>query len=326
MKDLIHSISEQSLTIFLWCTCKPHTLAIATQDSFYPRYLFYDYGIDTPQELHNVLLSSGYYAPATLDDILSYSNSKQLKAILKENSLKITGDKATLISRIKEYIPQSVLEDFQANSHLYSLSTLGSAYVNEHYDCVLLHKYSKWNISLDELNHAKATLNWDSVSFRDAAWRILNERVLLHSQEADFDNLYLDIENLSEICFDFDNSPLNGVYYLLIAFYLNVNCLEYYPTYKLYHDGVISKENLYSLQNGLFILDFWVDKIKKYGNYIDSSLIAKAYNFVDYPIKLYTLEDFSNMISEIIFNNCFDIKKWQNFSQEKFIKFLNSLS
>lgn len=94
MKDLIHSISEQSLTIFLWCTCKPHTLAIATQDSFYPRYLFYDYGIDTPQELHNVLLSSGYYAPATLDDILSYSNSKQLKAILKENSLKITGDKA----------------------------------------------------------------------------------------------------------------------------------------------------------------------------------------------------------------------------------------
>ena len=291
MKDLIHSISEQSLTIFLWCTCKPHTLAIATQDSFYPRYLFYDYGIDTPQELHNVLLSSGYYAPATLDDILSYSNSKQLKAILKENSLKITGDKATLISRIKEYIPQSVLEDFQANSHLYSLSTLGSAYVNEHYDCVLLHKYSKWNISLDELNHAKSTLNWDSVSFRDAAWRILN-----------------------------------GVYYLLIAFYLNVNCLEYYPTYKLYHDGVISKENLYSLQNGLFILDFWVDKIKKYGNYIDSSLIAKVYNFVDYPIKLYTLEDFSNMISEIIFNNCFDIKKWQNFSQEKFIKFLNSLS
>ena len=90
MDKILRSISEQSFAVFLWSTRAPHTLEEAVQNSFYPQYLFYDYGIENPQQLHDALLSSGYYAPATLDDILTYSNSKQLKAILKENGLKVT--------------------------------------------------------------------------------------------------------------------------------------------------------------------------------------------------------------------------------------------
>lgn len=326
MNEMLHLVPEQSLTVFLWSTRSPHALEEAMQDSFYPQYLLYDYGIDKPQKLHDALLTSGYYAPSTLDDILSSFTSKQLKLLLKEKDLETSGNKATLILRVKECIPQNVLDDLRANSHLYSLSALGNAYVNEHYDYVLLHKYSKWNISLDELNRAKSSIGWSPVSFRDAAWRIFNERVLFHSSEKDFYNLHTDIENLSEICFDFDNNCRNGIYYLLITFYLNVNCLDYYYNYKLYCDGEISKDSLYSLQYGLPISDFLVKKIKKYGNYIESNMIVKACDFTEYPLKLYTPQDFSSIISEIIHDDIFDVEKWQNFSKEKFLSFVNSLA
>lgn len=326
MNEMLHLIPEQSFTVFLWSTRSPHTIEEAMQDSFYPQYLFYDYEIDEPQKLHNALLTSGYYAPATLDDILSSFTSNQLKLLLKENSLATSGNKAVLISRIKECIPQNILEDLRANSHLYSLSALGNTFVNKHYDYVLLHKYSKWGISLDELNNSKSSIGWDPVSFRDAAWQIFNERILLHSQEKDFDNLHSDIQNLSEICLDFDKNYRNGVYYLLVAFYLDVNCLEYYFNYKLYCDGEIPKKRLYSLCHGTFIVDFFVKKIKKYKDYIDSDMITKACSFATYPLKLYTTQDFLKIISEIIHNDFFDIEKWQDFSQERFISFLDSLT
>lgn len=325
MDMILSSISEQNLTIFLWSTRFPHTIKDSMQDSFYPQYLLYDYGIKNLQELHSKLLSLRYYAPSTLDDILSSFTIKQLKILLKENGLKVTGNKEMLISRIKECIPQNVLSNFQSSSHLYSLSDLGNAYVNEHYDYVLLHKHPNWNISIDELNDAKSRIDWNSVSFRDATWKIFNERVLLHSQVGDFNSLHIDIENLSEICFSFDNSPRNGIYFLLAAFYLDANCLEYYPSYKLYTDGLVTKDRLYFLQDGLFFNDFWIEKIRKYGDYIDTDVITKAYGFIEYPIKLYTLQDFIDMISEITKDISFNIQKWQDFSQNKFILFLDSL-
>lgn len=114
-------------------------------------------------------------------------------------------------------------------------------------------------------------------------------------------------------------------FFLLAAFYLDVNCLEYYSSYKLYSDGLIAKDRLYFLQDGLFFDDFWIEKIRKYGNYIDTNVITKAYNFTNYPIKLYTLQDFINMVSEITKNAYFNIEKWRNFSQNKFVLFLDSL-
>ena len=326
MNTLLESISEQVLTIFLWCTGKCHTSEEEQSDYFYPQYLFYEYGITNPHDLYCVLFSLGYYELASLDDILFSSNSTELKVLLKDNGLKVSGSKAELINRIKNCIPQSVLNDFRIGSGFYSLSITGKSFVDEHYDYVLLHKYSKWNISLEELNQAKSTLGWQSVSFRDAAWSIFNKRMLQHSMRKDFVNFHMDITGLSEISFDFDKDMKNGVYFLLIALYLDINCLIYHMDYLLYLRHDIPKCDLASLHHSHFITEYSVEKIRKYRDYIDLNMVKDAYCFVPtYPLKLYSQQDFSDMVLEIIQNDTFDIDKWCDFSQKRFEAFIKSL-
>lgn len=325
MDNSLSFYSKKSISIFLWCTKKPHTLSDAQNLSFYPKYLTYDYNINDPLKLHSLLISNGYYAPIDPATTLNSYKVNQLKEILSSNGLPSTGKKAELIDRILQCIPSDVINNLNGNLQYYTLSDIGNSFLAEHYDYILLHQNSRWNISEGEYQSTKNSLKDSSFTFRDVVWKIFNQRIIEHTKQQAFWDLRTDYTNLSELSFKFDHDNSNGVFFLLSVLLCDLNCVDYLETLKLYQKKLLLKKDLLSVHFGLFCNTFLISKIKKYSSFITEELVNRVYEFTSYPLKLYTQHDFQLIISEIVSADQFDTDKWSNISQKKFMDYVAAL-
>lgn len=69
-------------------------------DNEYPRYFQYDFEIKSPSKFHKKLVRDGYYKDAELVDILRSLRIPELKDLLRELRLHVSGNKEDLINRL----------------------------------------------------------------------------------------------------------------------------------------------------------------------------------------------------------------------------------
>ena len=116
----------------------------------YVRYLIYECGLLNPQKYHKELIEQGYYRLADIAEILNTYKVDELKNILKDSNLKVTGKKLELINRIKEEVPEEVINKIKSYKQIYVLSEKGKKFLDENRDYIKIHTHSSWQITIDD--------------------------------------------------------------------------------------------------------------------------------------------------------------------------------
>lgn len=134
----------------------------------------------------NSLVARNFLKIGSIEITLKNNTLKQLKDVLKENNLKVSGKKVELISRLIENIPEITLKNYFPDE-FYSLTQKGKNELSDNSYIEYVLKKSYCHLDIWEANiavHKNPTL-----SIADISWQTLNKECGLHFKNRNF-NLY----------------------------------------------------------------------------------------------------------------------------------------
>lgn len=108
-----------------------------TNETIIPQYFEYKYGVDSQESIER-LIDLGYIERCSGEESLGLLNIVKLKKILKNNNLKLQGDKAELLERIRDNIPIKDLEE-ETSLRKYKSTSLGKEVLEKYYAIVIKH-------------------------------------------------------------------------------------------------------------------------------------------------------------------------------------------
>lgn len=206
----------------------PHELLVLYNAEKYniEQKVFPDFYYNIPDtELLNILkslIAKDFLKNGSIETTLKNNTLKQLKNVLKENNLKVSGKKSELISRLIENIPEMTLKNYFPDK-FYSLTQKGKDELNDNSYIEYVLKKSYCHLNIWEANiavHKNPTLN-----IADISWKKLNEECGIHFKNRNFNSyrntLYAMAEELYdekkfkralEFLFQICYWDLNGVY------------------------------------------------------------------------------------------------------------------
>lgn len=185
------------------------------KDNEYQRYILYECGIQNPSEYHKKLIEEGYLSKASNKDVLNSFKSSELKEILKERSLSVSGKKEDLVLRLLEVIDDNFIRNHTKNV-TYSITEKGKAFLEEHKGYVFIHKHNTWGITWQEYDAQREKYN----NVNDVIWKILNDRIIkdgFNSRCTYFDMYQLLVE---------ENKREQALQMLLRVIYLDVSGID----------------------------------------------------------------------------------------------------
>lgn len=159
----------------------PHEIAILSHATHYktlgndfPRYWYFDYGIDDPQQVLNMLLDRGFIRAATAKESAEKLKVSELKDILSEFGVAAKGKKADLVEAVQENIEEDDLAR-KIPVRRYALTELGEQELKENKYVTYFGSSSKYGLTVWDMN--KMIQNYPHNLFRDRIWAHLNQQV-----------------------------------------------------------------------------------------------------------------------------------------------------
>ena len=192
----IHSSSEQipqyqgdyAKTIFLY----KHSRAMPLKkNDEYQKFFLYELGIRNPRKYHLELIKQGLLIESNLNDKLEALTVNQLKCLMNDLNIAVSGAKSSLIEKAKRSDNVDTIIDKYYSNQPFSLSEKGVQFINEHNHYILLWKHKNWSISWQEYDETVRSTQYKK-SFYDIVWGIFNKRIL-HSTNFGYDgyiNMY----------------------------------------------------------------------------------------------------------------------------------------
>ena len=302
---------DYAKAIFLWANSKKASLR---DDDDYPRYILYECGIRKPSEFHRQMIDEGYFARESLDKALESLKASELKEIAEEKGLSTSGKKADLAKRIVEVGDIEYLErQFPAT---YSLSEKGQAFIEEHDECIQIHKHKNMLIEWDEYCRVKKSC--EDKSFCGVCTKILLERAT--SNKRTFGSIeYLQLSKLEDEFGD----PRRALRYLLQMAYISVSGVMGLDSYKSYREGMYSKKTLKSFFISNVTPIGVADKIRQHKDAYDVSIIDKLYNW-KLPVMICEKELFIEIIQSIM-DGTYNVQYYNAQLQVRYDRFIDSL-
>lgn len=167
-----------------WCDGKSYPVD-------YPSYFSYDYFINDADSIHKNWIDSGILGPPTLENLLKHKKVVELKDILREKNLKVSGNKPDLIKRILDSKVYS-LNDFIEDDNIYTLTDSGETIIKDNKPWLYYHTIKNKSIIPLKLYKEQWRNLQESWGFvpdgRDISWRCLQ---LLKMQVKSFGELSL---------------------------------------------------------------------------------------------------------------------------------------
>ncbi len=160
---------------------RPHEIAMLAAapkykkaENNFPRYWYYSYGIDDPQKMLNMLFDRGFIRQAKAMEHICKLTVPELKKILSEAGIKVSGKKADLVSAIQENISEESLGE-KVPIRKYVLTELGEQEIKENEYVTYFGASSRYGITVWDMN--KMIQGYPLNLFRDKIWASLNERL-----------------------------------------------------------------------------------------------------------------------------------------------------
>jgi hypothetical protein len=168
----------------------PHELLVLFYaDSFYvgqkdfQAFWWYQYGVKSVPEILSSLLARGFIEIGTAVDSLQKQKVADIKALLHEFSLPVTGKKADLIDRVVTNIPVEKL-DKMCTKRNYVVTELGEQEKKENEYILYIHRHRVADEDIWSLNRLMHERN--GRGYRDVLWSQMNVKAMEHAKRHDF--------------------------------------------------------------------------------------------------------------------------------------------
>ena len=282
-------------------------------NSLYPSYLLYEYKLINPSQYHIQLINEGYFQKAKDIDVLKSLKVDDLKMILKENGLKITGKKDVLIMRINESLDKEKLHNYLSNEiQIYTLSDKGVEFLKDNNLYLDYHKnHSRYRLNFKEFIETRDKLSFKA-KFNDIAFAILSKRKTNASFKlSDINDLSDAYQNLYFILKE-ENNLNEAIPFLLSAFYINIsganeiNRLSFYSVKEFLEDIKKNPQYAFNFSPGL------IYEIIENKSYIDDDMINNMFITKSMRSSCCSLRLFKSIIKDMCSNTIFRQDKYYN--------------
>lgn len=192
--------------------------SIKDEKYYFPKYLTYNFGIKNPSREQLELFKNGYIKQSTFEDSMNLNTVNELKDILRENNLKISGRKAELIERLNENLPDDIKSKLIESTPAYTTADKGKELLKEH--GYIAKAFRDRHITVPDAILEKETLP-DWATFNDIRWSILNKQSFMHDVNRNYGRLSMSTRAMAEVLMeeqDYINSAVHYIHYFFLSY------------------------------------------------------------------------------------------------------------
>ena len=253
-------------------------------------------------------IEQGYYRLADITEILNSYKVNELKNILKDSNLKGTGKKLELINRIKEEVPEKVINKIKSYKQIYVLSEKGNKFLDENRDYIKIHIHSSWQITIDDYLKAKKQSN-SYLSFNDIAWGIFNQRTIEYSKNKQYGLVRNNFYNMYQLLKEEEKNE-RALEMLIMVIIYDLSGVSTVELLELYKQGIYDKDQLLNSYSNIFLAAGIIKAISDLEPVYTEKLARNVYNKVFLPINFCSENLLIEFMNDLYNNTIFDYNKY----------------
>lgn len=149
-----------------------------TEQTDFQNFWYYRYAVDNPKAVLQMLWDKGFIFPAPAKESLGKFKVPELKEILRELNLKVSGSKNELLQRISENATDEFLSQ-RITNRVFELTPLGEQELKDNEYVGYFHNQIDWyliNQGIDIFWVNKQMHEHHNIKYRDLIWGELNKR------------------------------------------------------------------------------------------------------------------------------------------------------
>lgn len=291
-------------TIFLYANSNSEIKS----NTDYVGYLTYECGLLNPQKYHKELIKQGYYRLANIGEILNTYKVDELKNILKNSNLKVTGKKSELIDRIREKVSEEVINKIKLNKRIYVLSEKGQKFLENNKDYIKIHTHSSWQITIEDYLKTKKQSN-SYLSFNDLAWRIFNSRTIEYSKKKQYGLVRNNFYNMYQLLKE-EGRNERALEMLIRVIIYDLSGVSTVELIELYKQGIYNKKQLLNSYSDIFLAPGIIKTISDLEYFYTEKLARNVYKKVFLPINFCSENLLVEFMNDLYNNTAFNCDKY----------------
>ncbi|WP_416176933.1 SAP domain-containing protein [Dialister sp.] len=283
-----------------------HTYSNRTKHDEFQHFWYYEYSVSKPEDVLSSLLERGFLAFGDLRSSIEHTTVVDIKNILRQKKLKVSGRKAELMSRLMENVPSAELEDLFPVRY-YKVTDKGQKELNDNPYVDYIHTHGRWGITVWEMNKRLHDDGADGRNFKSTLWKFFKKQSIRYYKQKDF-GLYRCVRfNMCNYLCEEDQWQ-NGFPYLCETILYDLNGLgnNFGDMSEKFRLGLILENDFPYKENGLLTLvSGIIDALKDY---------MEMENWSDHELKRNLLDNFEKFtLYYRIFTNeeCADIAVYE---------------
>jgi len=222
----------------------------------FPDYWATNYNFN-PKNTFKIAAEKDYFRKATDFEMLDYLGVKELKDILRENKLKLGGNKEELIERIKDTLTEDDISGY-IKTRVYVLTEKGQALINENKHIIYYDRSSTIKSFCSVNEYDREVKKGKEDNYYDTAIRILNEKGKKELEKKEWWDYRYTLVSIVSIALEGNINKRATLYYLLMSAVLEITLrsLNQYVTLK--SEPTLSsytRSNIVMIKNELDITD-----------------------------------------------------------------------
>lgn len=278
---------------------------------------FYENGLNDEENYINELIQINFIKHTSKEEILFSMTNNQIKEYLRTYSLKTSGNKKDLITRLLPYVDSLDLD----TKNFYILTEKGNSFIKNHTDLIDYYKYKIFSITLEEYLDSIINFNFKK-SFFDNTWWILNKRFnahLLSRENINYRKINTDLFNMAYLL-SIEKKYEVALQYYIQKLYFELNAADLFgnlPSQIDSHSIIYFKDHKnYSLTIS------WDKNILQLSNYYSKTIAEYSINNSTYiQYKFISNEEFFRII-ELYINETLDIQHVENIISKRIQNFI----
>ena len=179
-----------------------HAPKFMTNQTEFPEYWLYEYGLDDPKTVLSRLFEKGFIELASPKETLNLFKVPELKKICAEHGLKVSGRKAELISRISDTLTDEEVEKLLPDRS-YVLTEAGKKEINDNHYIFDIGR-GKYGFDFWDVNQGTGEKGFQY--YRDFIWGELNKQTISamkgYGHGPDYRLLGRIYKNMADLVFD----------------------------------------------------------------------------------------------------------------------------
>ena len=266
----------------------------------YSKFISYDLDIKNPVKKYKDFIDKGYLKKASLEVIFEAYKVIDLKNILRENNLKVSGKKSELISRIISSIEVEKLKGY-IHDDFYEITTKGTEYIKKYEYYIKLYHYRNFCIGPKEFDRCRNSFDCNSPSFYDVMLKILDARITFFKNNSSYGLLRNSYHNKSILLKDLGLNKESFKYLLHVA-YIDLS-------------GICNDNHIYSYKDMIFPPGI-AQQLYNNKQYFDLNLVDEVFA-IKLPFRYFEKDTFIDIINDVFNGEEVNFNKYKNYKNTK---------